>query len=88
MTGTLGGALEARQIAASEGRLVAKARGEVELEDHVLVLRRVHVAYELYGCPEEKRAAALRAHEVHQRYCPVARSIGGSIAITSELAFL
>jgi hypothetical protein len=45
--GTLGGALEARHILAGEGRLTAVARGEVEVEDGVLVLRRVHVVFSL-----------------------------------------
>jgi uncharacterized OsmC-like protein len=88
MTGTLGGALEARGIKASEGSLVAEAAGEVELEEGVLILRRIHIVYRLEGCPEEKREAARRAHAVHQRHCPVARSIGGSVTITSELAFV
>ena len=35
--------------------------------------------------PEDKRAEAERAHAVHQRACPVARSIGGSIEIETKL---
>jgi hypothetical protein len=44
MLGTFGGALEARQIDASEGKLSAEVTGEVEEEDGVLVIRRIHVA--------------------------------------------
>ena len=40
MLGTLGGALEARQIDASNGRLTGEITGEVETEDGVLVIRR------------------------------------------------
>jgi hypothetical protein len=45
MLGTFGGALEARQIDASEGKLSAEVTGEVEEEeeDGVLVIRRIHV---------------------------------------------
>jgi uncharacterized OsmC-like protein len=35
--------------------------------------------------PEDKRDAAMRARAAHQRACPVARSIGGSIDIETEL---
>ena len=35
----------------------------------------------------EHRATAERVHELHAHSCPVARSIGGSVAITTELAF-
>jgi hypothetical protein len=40
MMGTFGGALEARQVDASNGRLTADVTGEVETEDGVLVIRR------------------------------------------------
>ena len=41
MMGTFGGALEARQIDASNGKLTAEILGEVEVEDGVLVIRRM-----------------------------------------------
>jgi organic hydroperoxide reductase OsmC/OhrA len=52
----------------------------------VLVIKRIRVNYRL-PVPEDKREDAERAHAVHQRACPVARSIGGSIDIQTELAF-
>ena len=55
------------------------------LEDKVLVIRRIRVRYRLSGCPEDKREAAERAHGFHASRCPVARSIGGSIEITTQL---
>jgi uncharacterized OsmC-like protein len=60
----------------------------VEEEQGVLVLRRIHVTYALAGCPPERREAALRAHALHQSRCPVAVSIGGSIAISTDLTFV
>ena len=42
--GTFGGALKARQIDASNGKLTAEVTGEVETEEGVLVIRRIHVA--------------------------------------------
>jgi uncharacterized OsmC-like protein len=51
------------------------------------VIRRIRVRYTLEGCPEDKRAAAERAHEFHASRCPVARSIGGCIEISTQLDF-
>ncbi|HEX6384769.1 MAG TPA: OsmC family protein [Anaerolineae bacterium] len=84
MTGTLGGALEARQIPAGEGYLTSEARGEIEKEGRVLVIRRIHVTYHL-KCKPEQREAAERAHEKHVDYCPVARTIRDCVGITTEL---
>lgn len=81
----MGGALEARQIAASEERLTAVARGEVEVEDGVLVLRRIHVVFTLKEVEADKVAAAERAHEVFKPKCPVYRSLHRAIDITTEL---
>lgn len=52
------------------------------------MIKRIRVRYELTGCPEDKRQAAERAHAFHASRCPVARSIGGSIEISTELGFL
>ena len=59
----------------------------MEVEDKVLVIKRIRVRYRLTGCPEDKREAAERAHAFHASRCPVARSIGGSIEIRTELGF-
>jgi hypothetical protein len=44
MVGTFGGALEARKIDASNGKLKADVTGEVEQEEGVLVIKRVQVS--------------------------------------------
>ncbi len=54
MVGTFGGALEARQIDASNGQLTADVTGEVETEEGVLVIRRIHVTMRL-AAPEKLR---------------------------------
>ena len=51
------------------------------------MIKRIRVRYLLKDCPEDKREAAERAHAFHAGRCPVARSIGGSIDITTELQF-
>jgi uncharacterized OsmC-like protein len=80
----LGGALEARGIPAGEGRLTSEAVGEIEKENNVLVVRRIHVIYHLRVAPD-KREVATRVHSFHIDRCPLARSIGGCIAITTSL---
>jgi uncharacterized OsmC-like protein len=56
----------------------------VELEDGVLVIKRIHVKMRLKA-GEENRATAERVHGFYAEKCPVYRSIKGSIAITTEL---
>jgi len=70
---------------ASGDRFTAVARGEVEVEDGVLVLRRIHVVFTLKDVATDKVAAAERAHDVFKPKCPVYRSLHRSIDITTEL---
>ena len=61
MMGTFGGALEARQIDASNGKLTAEVTGEVETEEDVLVIRRIHVVMRLVRltrCQGDSRESA------------------------------
>ncbi|MFQ5923034.1 MAG: OsmC family protein [Anaerolineales bacterium] len=76
--------MEARDIPAGEGRLTSEATGEIELDEKVLVIKRIHVKYTLKLDPE-KREAAERVHEHHARYCPVARTIKECVDITTSL---
>ena len=50
----------------------------------MLIIKRIHVTYHL-SIDAAQREAAERAYARHAEYCPVARSIAGSIAITTEL---
>jgi len=63
---------------------VAEAEGEVELEEGVLVLKRIRVHYTLRMQPEREKTAR-RVHEVHHGGCPVYRSVAGCIEITTVL---
>ena len=69
-----------------DGKLVAHATGEVELEGSVLVIKRIHVRMELHA-PVAQREVAERAHGVYADSCPVYRSLKAAIAITTELDF-
>jgi uncharacterized OsmC-like protein len=82
MLGTFAGALDARQIDAKNGRLTAEVRGEIEPEDGVLVIRRVHVRF-LLKAPESVRDAVERVHGVYRDKCPVYRTLRPAMEITS-----
>lgn len=83
MLGTFGGALEARQIDASGGRLVGDVVGEVETEDGVLVIRRIHVTLRLRSS-EANRETVERVHGVYAMKCPLYRTLHGAIALSSS----
>jgi uncharacterized OsmC-like protein len=84
MVGTFGGALEARQIDASGGRLTADVTGEVETEDGVLVIRRILVAMRL-AAPEASRPIVERVHSVYAMRCPLYRTLRGAITLSSSV---
>ena len=83
MLGTFGGALEARKIDASDGKLTADVRGEIENEDGVLVIRRIHIAFNLRA-PENMRETVNRVHGFFADKCPIFRSLHTAIEITSS----
>lgn len=83
MVGTFGGALEARKIDASDGRLTAEVRGEIESEEGVLIISRIHVDMKLRA-PEEARETVDRVHGFFAQKCPVYRSLTPGIQITSS----
>jgi uncharacterized OsmC-like protein len=67
--------------------LVGEVSGEIEKDGSVLVLRRVHVTYKL-RVPDDARETAERVHEMHADRCPVARSIKGAIAVSTEIEYV
>ncbi len=69
------------------GRLVGRAVGEVELEDKVLVVRRIRVTLELRAAPEHGEAAQ-RVHGFFAMSCPLYRTLHGAIDIRTELRLL
>jgi len=87
MLGTFGGALEARQIDASNGKLTADVTGEVEAEDGVLVIRRIHVAMRLVATEEVKETVE-RVHGVYAMRCPLYRTLHNAIQLTSSYSLV
>jgi uncharacterized OsmC-like protein len=84
MLGTFGGALEARQIDAGGGRLTADVTGEVEAEEGVLVIRRIHVAMRLEA-PDVTRPTVDRVHSIYAMRCPLYRTLHQAIALSSSI---
>lgn len=66
---------------------MARVTGEVELEDKVLVIRRIHVRLELKAA-HEHRETAERVHGFYATSCPLYRTLRSAIAITSELVLV
>jgi hypothetical protein len=87
MMGTFGGALEARQIDASNGKLVADVIGEVEAEDGVLVIRHIHVDMQLVA-PAETRDTVDLVHGIYAMKCPLYRTLHKAIQLTSSYAVI
>ena len=65
---------------------MAEAVGEIEKDEGVLVIRRIHVRM-LLKAKEEHRATAERVHGMFADRCPVYRSLRDAIAMTTELVF-
>ena len=66
---------------------MSEAIGEVELDDSVLVIRRIHVVLKLKA-EESQRDTAQRVHGFFADRCPVYRTLIPAIAITTELVFV
>lgn len=63
---------------------MTEAKGEVERDGKVLVIRRIHADYYLKIEPSQ-RETAQRVHEMHADFCPVARTLKGCVQITTRL---
>ena len=87
MMGTFGGALDARQIDASNGKLTADVVGEVETEDGVLVIRRIQVDMQLMA-PAESRETVDRVHGIYAMNCPLYRTLHKAIQLTSSYSLI
>jgi uncharacterized OsmC-like protein len=87
MLGTFGGALEARRIDPNNGKLAADITGEVETEDGVLVIRRIHVAFQL-AAPEQSRETVERVHSIYAMSCPLYRTLHKAITLTSSYTLI
>lgn len=72
---------------ASNGKLTSEATGEIEVDGGVLVIRRIHTHYKLQA-PEFHREVIEHVHALHADRCPVARSLKGSIEISTSFELI
>ncbi len=61
------------------------ARGEVELEGKVLVVKRILATYTGLTIADADAEKVQRVLAIHADGCPVARSLKGAITITTQL---
>jgi uncharacterized OsmC-like protein len=71
----------------SNGKLTADVTGEVEAEEGVLVIRRIHVAMRLVATEEVKETVE-RVHGIYAMNCPLYRTLHKAIQLTSSYALV
>ncbi len=54
----------------------------------MIVIKRIHVVYELKVGEDASRETIERVHSVHKEGCPVYRSIEKAIDVTTELTYV
>ena len=64
--------------------LRSEATGQIGKDGRVLLIKSIHVKYFL-KTDKDNIETAERVHDMHADFCPVARSIKDSIAISTEL---
>jgi uncharacterized OsmC-like protein len=72
------------RIDPSDGKLVAEVTGEVEKEEGVLVIRRIHVLLRLKAS-ENMRKTVERVHGIYAMNCPLYRTLHKTIQLTSTV---
>ena len=87
MVGTFGGALDARHVDASNGKLTADVTGEVEADEGVLVIRRIHVAMRI-AAPVKARKTIERVHRIYAMNCPLYRTLHKTIELSSSFELI
>ncbi|MFG3133261.1 OsmC family protein [Streptomyces tendae] len=85
LTGSFGGRLGALGQNTANGELTAEGTGSLVVDNGVIRVQAIHVDYTLALDEGIDETQVRRAHNSHTRYCPVARSIGGCVEITTSL---
>lgn len=80
MTGTLGSALDAREVTSAEN-LVAHVEGDIENVDGVLRITKIRLRYR-FEIPAGSREKAERAVASHAERCAAYQSVKGCIDCT------
>lgn len=88
LCGTFGGLLSPLGQPVSDGRLIAEGAGGMINDRGTLRVVSIDVDYRLRVREGVDREAVARAHGRHVSLCPIARSIGTSVAISTWLTLL
>lgn len=88
LCGTFGGLLGGLGQPVSGGELEADGSGELVDDAGTLRLRAVHVDYRLKLADGVDAEKVRRVHERHRARCPIARSIGQSVVLSTSLTLL
>jgi uncharacterized OsmC-like protein len=83
LAGTFSGILNTHGIHCDD-TLRTTATGHMVIDNGVLVIDRIDVRYRLEVL-HRQRDTAIHAHDLHLEHCPVARSLGAAITITTSL---
>lgn len=75
-------------MTASGGALIGQVTGEIEKDGSVLVVKRIHVNYQLSGVDPDQHETVERTLGFHADKCPVARSISPQVAITTSVEYV
>jgi uncharacterized OsmC-like protein len=86
LAGTFGGMLRALGQSTDPEQFATTGTGTIVNDRGVLRIAAVHVSYTVSLSPDVSAEKVEAAHERHPRHCPVARTIGGCVAITTSLA--
>ncbi|MEU4571387.1 OsmC family protein [Nonomuraea sp. NPDC023979] len=85
LTGTLSGLLGRLGQPTTDGALTSEAEGIIVKDGGVLRIASVHVRYLVRLAEGVDPDEVARAHDRHTRHCPIARTIGDSVEITTTL---
>lgn len=85
LTGTFGGRLAQLGQSTADGALKVAGEGDIVREGSAIRVAAVRVRYELTLSEGVAEKDVRRAHETHHRFCPVSRSIGDCVDISTEL---
>ncbi len=65
------------------GKVKGHARGEIEVENGVLIIKRIHLDLK-FAAPQSEREKVERVHQVYAEKCPIYMSLRAAIQITTS----
>ena len=84
LAATLSSMLTSRGILTDDGFFHTSVTARVVLDNGVLILETIDVHYVLEVLYRQ-RDSAIHAHELHAQHCPLARSLGAGVTISTSL---